>query len=75
MTPAITIEPPRPQRCPLCGATVAPDPLGLYACSCGWGGPDDPLEHDRGLTKLATRGDAIETELTTLLFTPKNKKK
>src|SRR5690348_2274141 len=51
------IVPPQPKRCPLCGATVTPDPLGLYACSCGWGGPGDPLEHDRGLAKLLARAD------------------
>jgi hypothetical protein len=51
------IVPPQPKRCPLCGATVAPDALGLYQCSCGWGGPDDPLEHDRGLAKLVAHTD------------------
>jgi peptidase M48-like protein len=53
----IGIEPPQPKRCPLCSATVAPDPLGLYLCACGWGGPGDPLEHDRGLAKLVTKID------------------
>jgi Zn-dependent protease with chaperone function len=47
----------QPKRCPLCGAAVAPDALGLYACSCGWGGPGDPLEHDRGLAKLLAKTD------------------
>src|SRR5690242_8791774 len=47
----------QPKRCPLCGATVAPDPLRFYQCSCGWGGPDDPLEHDRGLAKLVAHTD------------------
>ncbi|HEY1389505.1 MAG TPA: M48 family metalloprotease [Ktedonobacterales bacterium] len=51
------IEPRQPKRCPLCGATVAPDGLGLYQCSCGWGGPGDPLEHDRGLAKLVAHTD------------------
>ena len=51
------IAAPQPKRCPLCGATVAPDALGLYACSCGWGGPGDPLEHDRGLAKLLAKTD------------------
>ena len=49
------VTPPQPKRCPLCGAMVAADPLGLYACSCGWGGPGDPLEHDRGLAKLVAK--------------------
>ncbi len=49
--------PPQPKRCPLCGATVPPDALGLYQCSCGWGGPDDPLEHNRGLAKLVAHTD------------------
>ncbi|HKW21639.1 MAG TPA: M48 family metalloprotease [Ktedonobacterales bacterium] len=53
----VGIVPPQPKRCPLCGATVPPDALGLYQCSCGWGGPDDPLEHDRGLAKLVARTD------------------
>ena len=48
---------PQSKRCPLCGAMVAADALGLYACSCGWGGPGDPLEHDRGLAKLLARTD------------------
>lgn len=47
----------QPKRCPLCDATVAPDPLRFYQCSCGWGGPDDPLEHDRGLAKLVAHTD------------------
>lgn len=51
------IVPPQPKRCPLCGATVPPDPLGFYQCSCGWGGPGDPLEHDRGLSKLFAKMD------------------
>src|SRR5690349_8258902 len=51
------IVPPPPKRCPLCGATAPPDPLGLYQCSCDWGGPDDPLEHDRGLAKLVAHTD------------------
>jgi hypothetical protein len=48
---------PQPKRCPLCGSMVAADPLGLYDCACGWGGPGDPLEHDRGLTRLVARTD------------------
>src|SRR6185312_2447721 len=51
------IVPPQPKCCPLCGATVPPDPLGFYQCSCGWGGPGDPLEHDRGLSKLFAKMD------------------
>ncbi|HEU4783550.1 MAG TPA: hypothetical protein VFS83_09445 [Ktedonobacterales bacterium] len=51
------IEPRQPKRCPLCGATVAPDALGLYECVCGWGGPGDPLEHDHGLAKLMAKMD------------------
>lgn len=53
----INIEPPQPKRCPLCSAMVAPDPLGLYLCACGWGGPGDPLEHDRRPAKLVTKID------------------
>lgn len=51
------IESPQPKRCPLCGAMVAADALGLYQCSCGWGGPGDPLEHDRGLAKALAKTD------------------
>lgn len=57
VAPSIGIAPPQPKRCPLCGATVAPDALGMYQCSCGWGGPGDPLEHDRGLAKLFAKMD------------------
>lgn len=53
----IAVEPPQPKRCPLCGATVVPDALGLYACNCGWGGPGDPLERDRGLARLFASAD------------------
>src|SRR6185312_10294480 len=53
----VGIEPRQPKRCPLCGATVPPDPLGLYECVCGWGGPGDPLEHDRGLAKVVAKID------------------
>ncbi len=51
------IASPQPKRCPLCGAMVAADALGLYQCSCGWGGPGDPLEHDRGLAKALAKTD------------------
>lgn len=44
-------------RCPLCDKTVAPDPLGFYECSCGWGGPGDPLESARGLSRKITLVD------------------
>jgi Zn-dependent protease with chaperone function len=44
-------------RCPLCGATVAPDQWGLVECSCGWGGHGDPLESARGLRRLVMRVD------------------
>src|SRR5579872_4949406 len=44
-------------RCPLCDKPVAPDPLGFYECSCGWGGPDDPLESARGLSRKITLVD------------------
>src|SRR5512146_1043143 len=54
---SLGVEPRQPKRCPLCGATVPPDPLGFYQCLCGWGGPDDPLEHDRGLVKLVGHTD------------------
>lgn len=36
---------------------MSPDALGLYVCVCGWGGPDDPLEHDRGLAKALAKMD------------------
>lgn len=36
---------------------MSPDALGLYECVCGWGGPDDPLEHDRGLAKALAKMD------------------
>ncbi|HEX6540467.1 MAG TPA: M48 family metallopeptidase [Ktedonobacterales bacterium] len=48
---------PQPKRCPLCGVMITANPLGLYECACGWGGPGDPLEHDRGLAKLWARTD------------------
>lgn len=54
---SVGMQGPQPKRCPLCGVTVIPDPLGLYECACGWGGPGDPLEHDRGLARLFARTD------------------
>src|SRR5262245_4379951 len=45
------------QQCPLCGKPVTPEMWGLVECSCGRGGPDDPLEAARGVTKLAIRLD------------------
>ncbi len=43
--------------CPLCGRQVTADPLGLLECSCGWGGPSDPLESARGIARMVTRAD------------------
>lgn len=45
------------RTCPLCGSAVQPDALGLLECACGWGGPDDPLEAARGLSRLFTGVD------------------
>lgn len=47
----------QPVRCTLCGAQVLPDAWGLVECHCGWGGPGDPLESARGLSKLVSRTD------------------
>lgn len=47
----------QPVTCPLCGAQVLPDAWGLVECRCGWGGPGDPLESARGLSKLVSRTD------------------
>lgn len=41
-------------RCPLCQKTVTSDPLGFVECSCGWGGPEDPIESARGLSRKIT---------------------
>lgn len=46
-----------PAKCPLCGASVVPDQWGLVECTCGWGGPGDPLEAARGFSRLATLTD------------------
>lgn len=48
---------PHTQQCPMCGRNTIPDALGLVECACGWGGPDDPLEHTRGLSRVLTRAD------------------
>lgn len=44
--PAVTIR-----TCPLCKHEVWPDTLGFLECSCGWGGPGDPLEASRDLSR------------------------
>lgn len=44
--PAITVR-----KCPLCAREISPDTLGFLECGCGWGGPDDPLESSRGLSR------------------------
>ena len=41
-----------PVTCRLCGKPVTPDGLGLLECPCGWGGPGDPLETSRGLSRV-----------------------
>lgn len=43
--------------CPLCGKLVTSDAWGMAECSCGWGGPGDPLQHARGLSRWVTRTD------------------
>src|SRR5579885_690097 len=48
---------PATTTCPLCGKPVIADPLGLLECSCSWGGPGDPLEAVRGISRLVTRID------------------
>lgn len=58
----VGIAPQQPKRCPLCGATVMPDALSPYTCVCGWGGPGDPLENDRGLAKLLARTDRSQAD-------------
>lgn len=49
---AITVR-----TCPLCGREVSPDSLGFLECICDWGGPDDPLESARGLSRIFMRLD------------------
>lgn len=51
-----------PVTCRLCGKPVAPDSLGLLECSCGWGGPGDPLETSHGLSRAFLR---VERRLAT----------
>lgn len=41
-------------KCPLCDREVLPDTLGFLECSCGWGGPEDPLASARGLSRMFT---------------------
>lgn len=43
--------------CRLCGKPVIPDGLGLLECSCGWGGPGDPLETSHGLSRAFLRAE------------------
>ncbi len=54
---AVNVAAPVTTTCPLCGKPVTADPLGLLECSCGWGGPDDPLASAHGLSRLVTRID------------------
>lgn len=44
-------------KCPLCNLEILPDVLGFLECSCGWGGPDDPLESTQGLSRAFMRLD------------------
>jgi Zn-dependent protease with chaperone function len=57
--PPVPLAMPAPiaQTCPLCGTSIIPDALGLVECSCGWGGPGDPIVSARGLSRLVTRTD------------------
>lgn len=59
VAPAARVALPRtgPVACQLCGRQVEPDELGVLECTCGWGGPDDPLEAARGLSRIAQRAD------------------
>ncbi len=50
--PAVTIR-----KCPVCEHEVAPDTIGFLECACGWGGPGDPLESARGLSRVFMRLD------------------
>lgn len=42
------------ERCPICGKLVRPDSAGFLECPCGWGGPGDPVESARGLSRTMT---------------------
>lgn len=41
-------------RCPICEKPVQADSAGFLECSCGWGGPGDPVESARGFSRAVT---------------------
>jgi hypothetical protein len=41
-------------RCPICDKPVQADSAGFLECPCGWGGPDDPVESARGISRAIT---------------------
>ncbi len=44
-------------RCPICEKPVYADSAGFLECMCGWGGPGDPVESARGLSRTVTLFD------------------
>ena len=49
-------------RCPICGRPTPADQFGFVECACGWGGPGDPVESARGLSRRFT---LLDRRLTT----------
>jgi Zn-dependent protease with chaperone function len=51
----VGLMPPAPRPCPVCGRPVLPDAFGFLECAtCGWGGPEDPLESANGAARFFT---------------------
>lgn len=48
-TPAAHVE-----ICPICRRAAPADQFGFVECSCGWGGPDDPVEAAQGASRWIT---------------------
>jgi Zn-dependent protease with chaperone function len=44
-------------KCPVCQKPVYADSAGFLECACGWGGPGDPVEAARGLSRAVTLFD------------------
>jgi Zn-dependent protease with chaperone function len=42
------------QTCPVCGHATQADLYGFVECACGWGGPGDPVESARGVSRQVT---------------------
>lgn len=51
------MQPAPAAKCPVCERPVYADSAGFLECACGWGGPGDPAEAARGLSRAVTLFD------------------